>query len=281
MFRLTIRPMKNVLADSTSAVARSMASVIVVVGLSVGSPLYASDAALVEPLTSPDGHKFWYYSMPDADRTALAVTWEQEVPVKSVHPLTARLGIDVMLNGGAGGRDAADIVADYQDLDAGSGLWVQPQEVSGFIFAPNEHLSTAREIAAAVITEPAMEQKWLDREKQNLVEGAREDAAGSWGIGWNVVRELILGDHPYNNFWSMRPLDKIESVTLEDVTHWFETSFSKKTASIAVAGSAAADVVARELDLLFKDLPNHGNSDPVEFAQPVVQGGTVVFHKPD
>ena len=276
-----MRLLRGRLSASTAAVARTAAPVVTGVALLISLPLYADDAAVVEQLTSPDGHKFWYYSMPDADRTALAVTWAQEVPVSSVHPLTARLGIDVMLNGGAGGRDAADIVADYQDLDAGSGLWVQPQEVSGFIFAPNEHLSTAREIAAAVITEPAMEQRWLDREKQNLIENAREDGAGSWGIGWNVVRELVLGDHPYKNFWSMKPLDEFEKVTLEDVTKWFETSFSKKTASVAVAGSATSDVVAKELDLLFKDLPDHGGSDPLEFSQPVVQGGTVVFHSPD
>jgi len=66
---------------------------------------------------------------------------------ENVHPSTARLAIDLMLNGGAGDRDAAEIVADYQDLDAGSGLWVDPREVSGFIVAPNEHLGTAREIA--------------------------------------------------------------------------------------------------------------------------------------
>lgn len=235
----------------------------------------------VEEITSPDGHKFWYYSLPDADRTALAVTWVQELPVNSVHPMVARLGIDLMLNGGAGGRGAADIVADYQDLDSRSGLSVEPRAISGFIFAPNQHLSKAREIAQAVITTPAMQQAWFDREHQNLIEHARDDASNSWGIVSNVARELVIGDHPYNKFWSIKPLDKFEQVTLEDVVQWYESSFSKKTAIVAVAGSAASEVVAKELDLLLADLPEHEATEPVEFAPPDVPAKTVLFHNPD
>jgi len=144
--------------------------------LAIATSLYifsistASSAAVVEQLTTPDGHKFWYYPMPKADRTAFAIRWKQEVPYKTVSSAVARIGTDVMLNGGAAGREAADIVADYQDLDAGSGLWVQPRHVSGFIIAPDNHLSKAREIAAQVITEPTLEQRWFDREKQNLLE---------------------------------------------------------------------------------------------------------------
>ena len=131
------------------------------------------------------------------------------------------------------------------------------------------------------MTNPALDQKWFDRERQNIVEEARDDATNSWGIGWNVVRELVIGDHPYNDFWSVKSLDEVEKVTLEDVVQWFESSFSKKTATVAVAGSAASEVVAREIDLLLADAPEHEASDPIEFVQPEVQGGTVVFHNPD
>lgn len=239
------------------------------------------DFTPIQEITTPAGHKFWYHSMPDADRTALAVSWAQEVPFKSFHPAAAILGVDVMLNGGAGGRDAAEIVADYQDLDAGSDLWVEPRAVMGFIVASDVNFSKAREIAQDVITAPKLEQRWFDRQQQQLLEEWREDASGSWTIGWNVARSVVAGDHPYNRLWSQGPLDEIEKISLDNINQWFESSFSTNTASVAVAGSVDPELVAKELDLLFADMPAHEASDPVEFPTPAVPGLTVLFHNPD
>ena len=246
------------------------------------SSVFADAGAPIREITTPAGHKFWYYPMPEADRTALAVSWAQEVPHGgSVHPGAARLGIDVMLNGGAGGRDAADIVADYQDLDAGSGLWVQPRHVSGFIFAPNEHLPKAREIAQQVMTAPSMEQRWFDREQQRLIEESQEENSNSWGMAWNLAREVVIGEHPYNKFWSTSPIEEFEKLSLADINRWFESSFSTKTATVTVAGSAAVDVVAKELDLLFADMPSHEPSDSIELPDPATPGVTILLHNPD
>jgi predicted Zn-dependent peptidase len=236
----------------------------------------------VRQLTTENGHKFWYYPMPQANRTAVAVTWKQEVPVdEATHPGTARLGIEVMLNGGAGDRDAAQIVADYQDLDSGSGLWVQPGYVAGFIVAPDQHLSTAREIAHQVLTEPRLEQRWFDREQQKLIESERENGSNSWGIAWDVVREVLLADHPYKNFWSLSPTDELDSITLNDITQWHKNSFSSKSAIVAIAGSASPEVAAAELDQLLAGMPNTAPGKPIEFKQPVAPAKTILLHNPD
>lgn len=242
----------------------------------------SSSDTLAQEITTEAGHDFWYYPMPKANRTALAITWEQEVPVdEATHPATAEIAIELMLNGGAGGRDAAEIVADYQDLDAGSGLWVQPKHASGFIVAPDKHLSTAREIAGQVLTAPALEQRWFDREHQNYVEGAIEGQSGIWGSAWSLTRNILLGEHPYNNFWKVSPVEKVKSVSLADVKKWHRESFNTNTATIAVAGSAPAETVAKEIDLLFADLPANTQNKPVAFNRPQVPGKTILLHKPD
>jgi len=173
------------------------------------------------------------------------------------------------------------VVADYQDLDAGSGLWVQPKHASGYIVAPDKHLSTAREIAGQVLTAPAMEQKWFDREHQKYVEGAIDGHAGIWGSAWSLTRNVLLGDHPYNNFWKVSPVDEVKSVTLADVKKWHSESFNTNTATIAVAGSASAETVAKEIDMLFADLPSNTQDKPVVFNRPLVPGKTILLHKPD
>jgi len=245
-------------------------------------PLHADNESELQELTTPAGHKFWYYAMPKAERTSLAISWAQQVPVDDeIHPSTARLAIDLMLNGGAGGRDAAQIVADYEDLDSGSGLWVQPRDVSGFIEAPDQHLAKAREIAQQVITEPAFEQRWFDREHQKLVESAIEDQSKAWSSGWNLVHRILFDDHPYEKFWSLSPIDELKSIELSDVKKWHSESLSTAAITISVAGSSAPDTVAKEVDLLLAGLPSNQPSKPVDFPEPIVPGKTILLHKPD
>ncbi len=236
----------------------------------------------LQEVTTPEGHTFWYYHMPTADRTALAITWDQEVPLlNNSHPSAAYIGVNVMLNGGAGGRTAADIVADYEDLDGGSALWVEPREVSGFVVAPDKHLAKAREIAEQVLSEPALEERWFDREKQNLIDAANDYKTNSWGMAWNLVRAALWGDHPYRKAWELAPIDEIQAVTLADVNQWHALSFSTNANTVAVAGSEAADTVAKEVDLLFADLPTNVPAEPIAFAKPAVPGKTVLLHIPE
>jgi len=60
------------------------------------------DNALQE-MTTPGGYTFWHYAMPDAKRTAITMSWAQEVPLdESSHPAIADIAVAVMSNGGAG-----------------------------------------------------------------------------------------------------------------------------------------------------------------------------------
>jgi len=240
------------------------------------------DGVLLKELTTPQGIKFWYYPLPDADRTALVISWAQEVPSDgSVHPSVARVGLNLMLKGGAGGRDAADIGADFQDLDAESDMWAEARSVTGFIVAPDDQLASTREIAAQVLTEPALEQRWFDRELQEFIESVEEEQSQLWEIAWNLVGEVLVQDHPYRDFWSNQPVDDLKAVSLEDVQQWFKSSFSKKTSSVAVAGSVSADIMAEEIDLLFADLPETAPVKPVALNQLEVSGSTILLHTPD
>lgn len=243
----------------------------------------ASDDALsIKEHTTPAGHKFWYFPMPDADRTALFIDWAQEVPLgEATHPAAAELGIALMLKGGAGDLDAAQIVADYQDLDAGSDLWVRPRGASGFIVAPNQKFSEAREIAQLVLSKPKLGQKWFDREHQIMIESAVEDRSSSWGMAWTLARTVFLGDHPYNQFWSFDSLEQFEAVSLDDVKTWYGSAFSTETTTLSVAGSAAAETIAKEIDLLLADLPSFQAVKPMDIPKPRTTGKTILLHNPD
>ena len=74
----------------------------------------AKGPTLVQEKSTAAGFPFLYFPMPDSDRTAVAITWHTDLPqALAGREAAARLGIDLMLNGGAGGLAAEEIIADF------------------------------------------------------------------------------------------------------------------------------------------------------------------------
>ncbi len=228
------------------------------------------------------GHSFWYLPMPNADRTAVAITWHSDLPdLVAGREAAPRVGIDLMLNGGAGGLPAEQIIADFQDLDSGSQLWVQPQEVSGFIVSPRVHIDKAAEIANLVLSQPNFEQRWFEREKKKFLDEAAERESVVVGQAWNLYREVTIGGHPYKNFWSIAPPEGIESIELDDVKKWHANVFSTAAMTITVAGNADVESVSAAIDRVLADMPSQEPISMREFPAPVVPGKTILLHRPD
>ncbi|MBX2886905.1 MAG: insulinase family protein [Granulosicoccus sp.] len=239
-------------------------------------------AASVEQHVSDSGHAFWYYSMPDADRTAVAVTWTSELPDETLmHVATPRVGIDLMLNGGAGGQAPEDIIADFEDLDSGSRLWVQPREISGFLVSPEEHMQRAAEIANQVLTQPNLDEDWFARELKILSDGAKDRETIVAGLAWNLAREMSLGDHPYKRFWSLRPVDEISAISLDNVRAWHQQAFSTEGMSVTAAGNATAKKVGAEIDRVLLGMKAKPTGTQRDFPKPQLPAKTIVLHQPD
>lgn len=242
----------------------------------------STNADTVQQLSTPAGHQFWYYPMPESERTAVAITWHSDLPdVTTGREATPRVGIELMLNGGAGNLAAEEIIADFEDLDAGSRLWVQPQEISGFVVSPVEHLNKASEIANLVLTQPNLEQKWFDREHKSLVDQAAERESVVFGLAWNLSREVILTDHAYKRFWSLLPLDGIKKIELNDVKNWHSNAFSTAAMSITVAGNADSDAVGASIDRVLDGMTDRKPAPMRVFPKPAIPGKTILLHKPD
>lgn len=248
---------------------------------STGTPATQSTSP-VQALSTDAGHTYLYFPMPDADRTAVAITWHSDLAnIPARKEALPRLGIDLMLNGGAGGLDAEEIIADFEDLDAGSDLWVQPQEITGFIVSPKTHIDRASEIANLVMTQPNLEEKWFAREKKILLDNAAEREVLAAGMAWNLFREVTLGDHPYKRFWSLQPVDGINSIELDDIKTWHANAFSSNALTITVAGNAQVESINSAIDTVLSGMPNKERSPLPEFAGAVIQGKTILLHKPE
>lgn len=245
-------------------------------------PQAASGSPKMTAHISPAGHQFYYVPMDDARRTAVAVTWASGLPTgPGIHEATARLGIDLMLSGGAGDLPPDEISADFEDLDAGSRLWVQPGEIRGFVVAPDDQLDQAAEIANLVLAQPALDEKWLERQKRNLIRDTRIRNATATGLAWSLAREIMLEDHPFKRFWTAAPAEGIQGISAPQLSTWHKSAFGTADLTITAAGTAGPARVARAIDLALAGLPASANPEPVAFQGPHIRPGTIVLHDPD
>ena len=222
--------------------------------------------------TTPDGHRFSYVAMPEAKRTAVAVTWQADLPSPdTMHTSAPRLGIGLLLRGGSGGEASSNIAADFEDLDAAARLWVQPGEIRGFVVAPEQHLMDAATIADLVLSQPDFDERRLEREKRSLIRDTRTRNATASGTAWSLAREILLGDDPHAPFWSAAPEEAVRAVSPEQIAQWHRGAFGKNNLIITAAGSASPEVVAASIDRALQRLPEAAEGNGGDFEGPEVR----------
>jgi len=269
-------------AATSMIAAIVLSSCATVNGAESSNKITNAKSAGIQTISTEAGHIYTYIPMPDAERSAVAITWHSDIAtVPAEKEALPRLAIDLMLNGGAGGLPAEEIIADFEDLDSGSDLWVQPQEISGFIVSPKEHVDRASEIANIVVTQPNFDQKWFAREKKLLADSAAERDELAAGLAWNLFREVTLGDHPYKRFWSLQPREGIDRIELDDVKAWHSESFSSNALTITVAGNAEIDSINAAIDTVLNGMPETAQKPMLDFAGAEISGKTILLHKPD
>lgn len=258
---------------------KTVISRIFAVGLLlVSAPVVAQE---ITKQQTPAGIEYWYQNMSDAKRTAVSMIWQHNLPNGDAHITASRLAVQLMLKGGAGGKLPDTIIADFEDLDGGAKLFVQPREIRGFIVAPKSNLLNAAEISNDVLARPNFDKKWFAREKKNLVDNASNQSNNSFGIGWKLSRAVMLGDHQYAQFWSLSPVEEIANLALDDVKGWHNNNFNIEGIKITVAGDAPPELIGLAIDRALEGLPRGVAGKSPALTNSNVPAATIVFHKPD
>jgi len=242
----------------------------------------AAAAQEVTHHTSPDGHEFSFYHMPDADRLAISIAWKGGIAnLPQGKENVAALAIDLMLNGGADGQDPADIRAEFEALDAGSHLYTDSDAIRGFLVTPAKDAEKAADIANRVLVKPNLDERWFKRSirktKQNVAEKEKHNAIQAW----HTIRRLTMQGHPLEQVWSVQPAGNLDAITVEDLRKWHSESFSANDLVISAAGNGSPEEIGLGLDLTLKGLPReHKRSDlpPLEMAY---NGKTILIHRPE
>ena len=266
--------------SSSDLLGRFFLSSIIVLLLQFALPNSALANEVTKQVT-PAGHSYWHYPVENAKRSAVVITWPTGISMlPKGQEMAARLGINLMLNGGAGGKSPGQIIAEFGDLDAGSRLFVTPEEIRGFIVTPDAEAFKAAEIANLVLKSPNFSQNWFKREKGILIKWGKERNVLVLGIGWTLSREILMGDHPYKNYYSLQPTANTEKIELDTIRSWHSKAFATGDIKIVATGTSEIKGLGKAIDRALDGLPK-GNSEknysPMDLK---VRGKTIIFHAP-
>lgn len=236
--------------------------------------------------TTPKGLSFRHIAIPKANKSAVSIVWRTDfAALKPGHEKGAAIGIQLMSNGGAGELSAAEIIADFEELDAGARIWANPREIRGFIVTPADGAVRAAQITNMVLRSPKMDERWLRRFKKQHLDSGKKQEGHSTNILWNTARKFMIGDHPYERYWRYGIVKGLENLTLDEVKAWWATSFSKNQLWVTSAGNLKPEKIGMLIDTALEGLPNLSDQDAASKIPPLptlhFENKTILIHRPE
>ncbi len=206
--------------------------------------------------TSPGGIEYVRLFIPAAKDVAIQLAWPSNWAFRDdVNQAVPYIGTDLILDGGAEGFPAGEVVETYADLEAEGSLWVTSDHVHGELIVAKENLAKAVEIAAAHLARPTLDQGWFDRIQQGFAANMAEGNAQPASRGAATLRWAILGDTALRRALSVDPPDMITSATADEVRDWHRQTIVRTGAKIVVAGEIDADAAGTAVDTMLSGLP--------------------------
>lgn len=230
--------------------------------------------------TSAQGHAFAFMPMPDTAVVSVEVSWPMPWPTQAGrNPAVPYIGADLMLGGGAGPMSPSEVQENFADLNAQGYLYAAGTTLRGGVIAPPEALQDAIAIANTVLRAPSLPQDWLSRLRDGFAANQTEAQQISANQGWQALRDLVLGDQPYNDYLSLTDIASIRATSQAEVRQWHAETVVQQAALIAVAGPLTEAEAGQAVDALFEGLPE-GPAAPVQTAPLDFTPRTILLHLP-
>ena len=207
-----------------------------------------------QELRTPGGISFSYHYLPGARKVSIYSAWRTDWAEKGLQPAAPFVGTQLLLNGGAGARDAASVTADLAALNARTELYSSGDFVRGFLGVTPGHLEAASLIAADEFSDPLFDKRWFTRIKSNKAANLRQNLKLQSNQSSRLIQNLLFLGQPIASTFAMTA-DMIDKLDLDTVRMWHKAVFTRSNLQVAVAGPIHPDAVARAIDIMFMRLP--------------------------
>lgn len=210
----------------------------------------------VETLTTANGIEFYFAPMPNEERVNIDVIWPSDwLLTDQQNALAPAVGTQLMLAGGAGDLDPADLQSQFNDLVSDGSVNAIADHVRGRLSVRHDQVQEAVAIANKVLVAPRFDERWMERIKDGITDNVAKEQNQSTYHGWDAVRRLVFGNTPTYRFNSNGGDHPVETVTRDDIVAWHKRTFVSSTALISIAGNITSEEAKLRIDELFAGMP--------------------------
>lgn len=176
--------------------------------------------------------------------------------------------ITAMMDEGAGDLKSAAFQAKRDELNMKMSFDANFDTFEGSFQTLTDKRDESFALLRLALTKPLFEKEPLDRVRDQLLVGARDNAEQPDKISSRAWMVKAFGDHPYARE-SEGTVTSLATITSDDLKAMHKKLFSRKGLKVAVVGDIDAATLARLLDETFGDLPD---TDPPP-AAPMIHVG--------
>lgn len=231
--------------------------------------------------TSPGGLEYWRLHIPEAKQVILRIGWETDWTFRpQASQAVPYIGADLILEGGAQGYPAGEVVETFADLQAEGSIWIRPTNVIGTLVAPTANFSKAVDIANAHLRSPLLPKDGFIR-LQEAFAGRMTEAAA---IPGNKMMESFywaaFGDTPMRRMLAYDVGGEIALATRDEVAQWHRQTLVRSGAKIVIAGAVDAKEAGAAVDALLAGLPE-GAASKLPTPKANFAPRRILLHAPD
>jgi zinc protease len=257
-------------------IARGLVALVI---CAAGLVQHASAQPAITDHVTPGGLPFRYSLMPDALEQTIQFGWKDgQAFARETGQGLASLGPNLILQGPKG-IPRGEYVEDLKDAQARLSLNSATHYTMGGIVAPYAKFSSAVELFAQVLAQPALDEARLDELRKQYAASLRQQASNPGVASQRIAAQLLYGDKVLRD-WQAGAASIYDHVTIADIRSWHQSVFSREGLFVAAAGKLTPEEAGEQIDKLFGGLPAKGAaSSHRDFAQSSL-AKTVVFQAP-
>ncbi len=236
----------------------------------------------IERHKSPEGTEFVYVHMPKVTQTYIRFVWKGGngfVPRGKEN--IEELGPVLLINGGSGDLSPDELAAQVMSLEGGVQIYSDTDATHGILNGTEGNLVETAALFNKVLVEPRFDPRWLRRIQRHYAENISLDALTPIGQAWRTMREVTVKDHPLKQVWNATPVDRLQSITRDDIVAWHKRVFSRKGLTLFVAGNAGVKDVGAAIDVALRGLPETSGRQDFTPLTMRYTGKTILVHRPD
>jgi zinc protease len=203
------------------------------------------------------GLPFRYSLMPDAQEQTIQFGWKDgHAFARETGQGLASLGPNLILQGPKG-MPRGEYVEDLKDTQARLSLNSATHYTMGGIVAPNAKFSSAVELFAQVLAQPALDETRLEELRKQYTASLRQQSSNPGVAAQRIAAQLLYGDKVLRD-WQAGAASIYDHVTIADIRSWHQSVFSREGLFVAAAGKLTPEEAGEQIDKLFGGLPAKG-----------------------